>query len=256
MRNIFAFIIAMLWTCLSWSADDPINGKPDFTHLKNERASIIADVDAIKGGIKKNENDASRINSSVTDIDNYVQSAKLDVEGIERRLKNEGGKNSILEKDLRYRKEGLARAQSDLIQKTRIEKELTESRAQLKDKEKQLSEIESQINDLLSRDIVAQEFKTKISLYFAMVIAIMIICFFGISFYDPKVRLTIFSGQAGMQFVTLFSLIIAIILFGITGVLGDKELAALLGGLSGYILGRYNHSELSSTEEKSTPKNI
>ena len=31
---------------------------------------------------------------------------------------------------------------------------------------------------------------------------------------------------------------IAIILFGITNILAGKELAALLGGLSGYILGR------------------
>jgi hypothetical protein len=32
--------------------------------------------------------------------------------------------------------------------------------------------------------------------------------------------------------------VIAIILFGITGILEGKELSALLGGLSGYILGR------------------
>lgn len=48
----------------------------------------------------------------------------------------------------------------------------------------------------------------------------------------------IFAGQAGIQFVTLFSLVIAIILFGIITILEGKELAALLGGLSGYILGR------------------
>lgn len=39
-------------------------------------------------------------------------------------------------------------------------------------------------------------------------------------------------GQSGIQFLTLFSLVIAIILFGITGILKGKELAALLGGLS------------------------
>ena len=33
---------------------------------------------------------------------------------------------------------------------------------------------------------------------------------------------------------------IAIILFGITNILEGRELAALLGGLSGYILGKYN----------------
>jgi hypothetical protein len=36
----------------------------------------------------------------------------------------------------------------------------------------------------------------------------------------------------------LFFLVIAIILFGILRILEGKELSALLGGLSGYILGR------------------
>jgi hypothetical protein len=66
----------------------------------------------------------------------------------------------------------------------------------------------------------------------------LIVAFFALSFYDEKVRQAIFSGQAGIQFVTLFSLVIAIILFGIVGILEAKELSALLGGISGYILGR------------------
>jgi hypothetical protein len=48
----------------------------------------------------------------------------------------------------------------------------------------------------------------------------------------------IFRGRAGLQFITIFSLVIAIILFGIAGVLEGKELAALFGGLAGYILGQ------------------
>lgn len=58
------------------------------------------------------------------------------------------------------------------------------------------------------------------------------------AYKDEKVRRAIFSHQVGIQFVTLFSLVIAIILFGIIDILEGKELAALLGGLSGYILGR------------------
>lgn len=46
-----------------------------------------------------------------------------------------------------------------------------------------------------------------------------------------------------MQFVTLFSLVIAIVLFGVLKILDGRELAALLGGLSGYILGRGSRSE-------------
>jgi hypothetical protein len=49
--------------------------------------------------------------------------------------------------------------------------------------------------------------------------------------------------ESGTQFVTLFSLLIAIILFGVLKILEGKELAALLGGLSGYVLGRGSCSE-------------
>jgi hypothetical protein len=60
---------------------------------------------------------------------------------------------------------------------------------------------------------------------------------------------TIFSGEMGMQFVTLFLIVIAIILFGIMGTLEGKELAALLGGLSGYILGRATHQKSARDED-------
>jgi small-conductance mechanosensitive channel len=47
----------------------------------------------------------------------------------------------------------------------------------------------------------------------------MIIGFFILAGIDQKMRQAIFSGDAGIQFLTLFSLVIAIILFGITGIL-------------------------------------
>jgi hypothetical protein len=85
-----------------------------------------------------------------------------------------------------------------------------------------------------------QEFKRTMSITFAALIGLVILGFFLLSYVDPTIRRAIFSGETGIQFLTLFSLVIAIILFGITSILQDKELAALLGGLSGYILGRYS----------------
>jgi presenilin-like A22 family membrane protease len=70
--------------------------------------------------------------------------------------------------------------------------------------------------------------------------------FFVVALRDETVRREIFAGQAGIQFITLFSLVIAIILFGITDILEGKELSALLGGLSGYILGRSTATRQSS----------
>ena len=92
-----------------------------------------------------------------------------------------------------------------------------------------------------------QTFKALMSVIFACLIGLVILGFFVISYLDHRVRRAIFTGETGLQFVTLFSIVIAITLFGITGILQDKELAALLGGLSGYILGRFSTSRKRST---------
>jgi hypothetical protein len=108
----------------------------------------------------------------------------------------------------------------------------------LDSKKQQKIQVEQKMSDLLNIEKPRQNFKTSMSRVFAALVGLVIIGFFVIAWRDESVRREIFGGQAGIQFITLFSLIIAIILFGITGILQDKELAALLGGLSGYILGR------------------
>jgi hypothetical protein len=88
--------------------------------------------------------------------------------------------------------------------------------------------------------LVGGRLSPSCSTIFAILIGVVIGGFFLMAWIDDTVRRAIFSGQTGLRFVTLFSIVIAIILFGITGILQDKELAALLGRLSGYILGRYS----------------
>jgi hypothetical protein len=114
----------------------------------------------------------------------------------------------------------------------------------------ELESLTNKIDDYLNREAPDQRFKRTISEYFTVLVGIVIVGFFAISFKDPTVGRGIFSGEAGLQFVTLFAVVIAIILFGVVGILDGKELAALLGGLSGYILGRtgstVEHRNLSS----------
>jgi hypothetical protein len=105
-------------------------------------------------------------------------------------------------------------------------------------------------NDLDRRtnvDQIAQQFKATISLYSAVLVGLVILGFFVVALRDENVRQTVFRGESGIQFLALFSVIIAIILFGITGVLEGKELAGLLGGLSGYILGRVTANTTTSS---------
>jgi hypothetical protein len=115
---------------------------------------------------------------------------------------------------------------------------LRQRQADLATKKKTLGDLEAEQSRRLDIEKPKQTFKLEMSLVFAFIVALVIIGFFAVAFKDEKVRQEIFSGQAGIQFITLFSLVIAIILFGITGILEGKELSALLGGLAGYILGR------------------
>lgn len=98
------------------------------------------------------------------------------------------------------------------------------------------------IDSEISSRLAAQSFKAQVSLYGAGIVTIVVVGFFWTASRSRYVVTKIFGGQEGLQFITLFSLVVAIILFGVTGVLEGKELSALLGGLAGYILGRSNAS--------------
>ena len=98
--------------------------------------------------------------------------------------------------------------------------------------------VDDEISGLLKTESQRNDFKKQIALAFTFLVGLVIVGFFAVSWHDTIVRQSIFSSESGIQFLTLFSVVIAIILFGITGILESKELAALLGGLSGYILGR------------------
>ena len=101
-----------------------------------------------------------------------------------------------------------------------------------------LDDLDHQVAVLLIPETAQNKFKLLITAAFTGLVLVVIAGFFVVSWKDQTVRRSIFSSQSGIQFLTLFSLVIAIILFGILDILEGKELAALLGGLSGYILGR------------------
>jgi hypothetical protein len=119
-----------------------------------------------------------------------------------------------------------------------LDKQLDLKNNNLAEKQKRKTAIDDELNQRANIVGPQQKFKLNMSLIFALLVGLVILGFFAVAFRDEQVRREIFSGQAGIQFVTLFSLVIAIILFGIIDILEGKELAALLGGLSGYILGR------------------
>jgi hypothetical protein len=118
-----------------------------------------------------------------------------------------------------------------------------------------LRDVSREIDERLNQATPDQTFKLYISIGFAGLVGVVIVGFFIMSWRDPEIGRTIFAGDSGLQFIALFVVIIAIILFGVVEILDAKELAALLGGLSGYILGRSNaggHSQVIEAQKAST----
>ena len=119
-----------------------------------------------------------------------------------------------------------------------LEERLRTQRESSKEVERKLQENErnTYIATLIERE--RQRFMNQVSWIFGGLVAILVIGFFWVVLRNENLSDSIFRGAAGLQMITLLSVVIAIILFGITGVLEGKELAALLGGLTGFILGR------------------
>jgi hypothetical protein len=104
-----------------------------------------------------------------------------------------------------------------------------------------------QIDSALAPEYKEQDFRKSISLIFSGLIAVLLISFFVIVYKrsDESLSKDLLSGN-GLQFVTLFVLIISVILFGILGILQSSELAAILSGISGYILGKGTQKDLAA----------
>ncbi len=127
---------------------------------------------------------------------------------------------------------------------------LAEQQKQLAVDKRDLRKVEAQIEEQLAAALRNDNYTTTISVAFTILVSVVIIGFYFIALRRERIAEAIFAGEQGMQFVTLFLIVIAIILFGIMGTLEGKELSALLGGLSGYILGRTGRA----TDQKTPPQ--
>lgn len=109
-----------------------------------------------------------------------------------------------------------------------------------------MNRVDDQSLFFLQAELEKNKYTSSATYVFGILVGAVIVGFFLIAFFSAPVRMAIFAGDSGIQFVTLFSLVIAIILFGVLGILEGKELSALLGGLSGYILGRSSGQTVQS----------
>jgi len=100
-------------------------------------------------------------------------------------------------------------------------------------------------------------FRVSITIVFSLIIGALLLLFFLFinNRYDTPLARDFLSSGNGLQFITLFSLIIAIVLFGVLGILEGRELAAILSGISGYILGKgITPPKLAATKKTDEPE--
>ncbi|AMR33211.1 hypothetical protein A0256_18195 [Mucilaginibacter sp. PAMC 26640] len=134
-------------------------------------------------------------------------------------------------------------------------KELIELKKSLSDKKGDLLRIQSKISQLMIPKINQQNLMFWAGIGFVLLMCILLGTFYFVVKTDSIIRGIIFSGDSGIQFIALFSIIVAIILLGLTGVLEGKELSALLGSVAGYILGKVKFSSASSNPSPGPDQN-
>jgi hypothetical protein len=237
-RPVFAYLFSVLFSILLLAYQPTAFGQNrqpdcaqvkesnDFPFLASLRGALIAQIQELR----------ERVAALPAEIDDALSKAAIE--------KKTGELADLEAKPIKKPEDQIRLDQLKIIlarserSKEDLEEALKAKGDELETKERLLECVQQRIASIWTPE---QSFKLWMSLVGAALIFLVITGFFVLSFRDEHIRRAIFSGQTGIQFLTLFSIVIAIILFGITGVLQDKELAALLGGLSGYILGRYSN---------------
>lgn len=204
-----------------------------YVQLDAERSKTQKEIAEIEGRIKTLRDkiqELENLEADLSDTNNSIKTLvdkqnKTDLE--QQQLQEFNYDKSSLEGKMKGLGEGKSLSQ--------LKDELKTQEDNYSLKQRELECIDKTLRKWLSPE---GNFKFWVSVIFAILIGAVIIGFFWTAIKDDKVRQAVFAGQVGLQFIALFSIVIAIILFGITGILEAKELSALLGSIAGYILGR------------------
>lgn len=190
--------------------------RSDLARAKGEESETQKRLDSLKAA-RANASEIQKAEEDLRSRRRFVSSVEAALRDTEIREKARSERNRTLS-TLNIERENLA---SQLLTYQRL-----------------LGSIDDMVNQLFIASDATNSFKLRMSIAFSALVGVVIIGFFGIAWSNDEIKKTIFANEAGIQFITVFSIVIAVILFGIIGVLESKELSALLGGLSGYILGK------------------
>ncbi|MEM6265133.1 MAG: hypothetical protein AAGI38_21675 [Bacteroidota bacterium] len=207
----------------------------EITQLESERKSIEEKIDnhfsedyfeTTSLALEEAKNKGGDFKGSLRD--------HLDYWGIRYENKSE------IDRELQKAKKIKASQPADIEELRKVNGQLEKQTLELNNANLSFENIGREIDKLMSELDQKNEFRLWMSVTFSVLVALVIAGFFLIVVKKENISADIFSGEKGIQFITLFLIIIAVILFGIMGILESRELSALLGALSGYILGRTN----------------
>lgn len=194
--------------------------------------------------IKKNQLE-SEIKEAEEKLDKLkaTRGRKDNMEMLEKRIIDYKSSLSLVDKEIADSESEKISVAKRVVNFQKTSKELDLARSELIRYQRHLASIDDMVNQIFIQSDAQNGFKLKMSFAFAGLVGVVIGGFFLIAWSNDEIKKTIFGNDAGIQFITIFSIVIAVILFGIIGVLESKELSALLGGLSGYILGKSKGQE-------------
>ncbi len=205
-------------TDLLYALKDQMRNYADYSY---EATSMQTNLNALQEEIKdKKPTEIIELDASLVDRFYYV----------------DRNQSSLTVKQIKVIISSMEQKKASLVKQIEAYKNLKANINNVKD---DLDKCESQIDATLAPEYQQQEFRIWISVCFTALIAILLVTFFLIVYIksDNTLSKDLLSSN-GLQFITLFVLIIAIILFGILNILHGTELATILSGISGYILGK------------------
>jgi len=216
--------------------DDVVVVNEKREELEREHSLIDRELSELRGQRSSIQNDTTRANEYLEFNKREVDSSRREIEAA-KMSGADPAKLKDLEDKLR-RAEGMRdTSQRDLDRITDLEKRIKEKQDEVDQVSVELAAVDRRLARLVNFEKERNSFRKMISGVFCALVGVVIIGFFFLA-QKKEIAEDIFSGEKGIQFITLFLIVIAIILFGILGILEGKELSALLGAISGYILGR------------------
>lgn len=212
----------------------------DFRPLFQEREAVIDQMTGLDRTIDELSTTIKNL-PPVSSLEKGILTAKRDLEKANKASPPDPARVELIQQYL----EG---AEKDLTELKSAGPKLDDARLARAAAARRLIDVENRIASLFDSSKDQNRFRSSVTYTFGVLVLIVIVGFYAIA-RQRDIATTIFAGEMGMQFVTLFLIVIAIILFGIMGTLEGKELAALLGGLSGYILGRTSQPKAAAAKE-------